>query len=442
MNSAAEIVAAVRSGERTPSSLLAAAVDAIGSDTFNAYTRLVEPHGGGPPTGILAGVPIALKDLIDQTGQPTTCGSGFYSETPAASATVVDRLEEAGATIVGRTGLHEFAFGFSSENHWFGPVRNPWDPATSPGGSSGGSAVAVAAGHVPIAIGTDTGGSIRVPAALCGVFGLKVTHGRISLKGVFPLAPSIDTVGPLARTAADLRLAYDAMRGADEADPWSDFPPHDHRPRKALRVRIGVPTRWIAAAPLSEDVKTAFDAALDRLSDLGHDIVELDAPELAASSEVTPAAYAEVAAVHRTWFEEGKPYGPEVRDRLAEAMEVSVDRFVEVRAWRAALNRAARRAFDEVDFLVTPTVGAMRKVIGEDQITIDGRPYQYRAVLAFFTALINHVRAPALAMPLDAPGNPPPSIQLIGPRWSEDRLLRLAETLESSGLVRFRPPPR
>ena len=193
---------------------------------LNAYTEIAdgalekadaidEEIRLGHDPGPLGGVPIAIKDLIDQNGVTTTCGSGFYRHRAERSATVVRRLEDAGAIIIGRTGLHEFAFGFSSENDWFGPVRNPWDTDTSPGGSSGGSAVAVAAGLTAGAIGTDTGGSVRVPAALCGVTGLKVTHGRVPLTGVFPLASSLDTVGPLGRTAEDVEALYEVMAGHD-----------------------------------------------------------------------------------------------------------------------------------------------------------------------------------------------------------------------------------
>ncbi|MDX1450731.1 MAG: amidase, partial [Acidimicrobiia bacterium] len=187
-------------------------------DRADAIDRMVE---AGEDPGPLAGVPIALKDLIDHEGRVTTCGSAFHRQTAERSATVVRRLEDAGGIIVSRTNLHEFAWGFSSENPWFGPVRNPLDTDLSAGGSSGGSAAAVAAEQVPIAIGTDTGGSVRVPGALCGVFGLKVTHGRIPLTGVFPLAPSLDTVGPLAATVDDLAEAYRAMAGYDADDPWS-----------------------------------------------------------------------------------------------------------------------------------------------------------------------------------------------------------------------------
>ena len=183
----------------------------------------------GNEPGPLAGVPVVLKDIIDQAGRPTTCGSGFYSVVPEQAAVVVERLEAAGAVIVARTGLHEFAYGFSSENHWFGPVRNPWDPTTSPGGSSGGSATAVAAGLAPIGIGTDTGGSVRVPAALTGTMGLKVTQGRIPTRGVFPLAPSLDTVGPIASKRRRPGSCLSSNGGS--AGPPARFLPHGYTAR-------------------------------------------------------------------------------------------------------------------------------------------------------------------------------------------------------------------
>ena len=219
----ASSIAAATNGGVDPVPIIEAAIVAAEQERWNSF---ISVDADAVPdadrrTGPLAGVPIAIKDLINQAGKTTSAGSSFYRHEATESAVVVRRLEAAGATIIGRTGLHEFAFGFSSENPWFGPVRNPWDPSTSPGGSSGGSAAAVAAGIVPIAIGTDTGGSVRVPAAMCGIFGLKVTHGRIPISGVFPLAESLDTIGPLATSADDLALAYEVMAGFDAGDPWS-----------------------------------------------------------------------------------------------------------------------------------------------------------------------------------------------------------------------------
>ncbi|KAA3635440.1 MAG: amidase, partial [Armatimonadetes bacterium] len=207
----------------------------------------------GKDPGPLAGVPVALKDLIDQAGLPNSRGASFPAQVSEHSATVVRRLGAAGAVIIGRTGLHEFAFGFTSENPWFGPVRNPWDTATSPGGSSGGSGAAVAAGIVPVAVGTDTGGSVRVPAALCGVFGLKVTHGRVPLSGVYPLVPSLDTVGPIATNIADLDLAYGVMAGYEPEDGWS-VPTGAMPPVDTGQTTIGLVEQWLTA-PMSRNVR-------------------------------------------------------------------------------------------------------------------------------------------------------------------------------------------
>jgi aspartyl-tRNA(Asn)/glutamyl-tRNA(Gln) amidotransferase subunit A len=400
--------------------------------------------GRGEDPGPLAGVPIAVKDLIDQAGAVTTCGSGFYRRLAERSATVVQRLEAAGAIIIGRTGLHEFAFGFSSENDWFGPVRNPWDPSTSPGGSSGGSAVVVAAGLAAGAIGTDTGGSVRVPAALCGVTGLKVTHGRVPLTGVFPLAASLDTVGPLGRTVDDVAALYRVMAGHDPDDPWSAHQPVETED-SAMSLRglvVGVPQPWLETAPMTAEVKNAFFACLDRLDELGVIVRDMRHSLLQPSKELADLVSAEVASVHRQWLADpSKQYGPEVADRLRRTLEVSLDDYLAAQAWRAGLRNATAGIFEEVDVLLTPTLGATAKTIGETSIMVEGKATSYRSVLSWFSSLVNHMGAPALAMPLRTAGDPPPSLQIIGPWWSEHRLLDLGRSLEEVEIVAFRPPP-
>ena len=293
--------------------------------------------GAGGGAGMLCGVPVALKDLIDQAGYVTTAGSAFYRNRAMVSATVVRRLEDAGAIIIGRTGLHEFAFGFSSENPWFGPVRNPWDRDLSPGGSSGGSAAAVAAGMAPGAIGTDTGGSVRVPAALCGVVGLKVTHGAVPLTGVFPVAGSLDTVGPLARTVDDARLLFEAMKGLDPEDPWSaQGPDTSARVRRLENLRIGVPAGWLSAAPTSAAVRGSFEGFCDQLGAAGARVEWVDTPGLAPDPALLPVVTGEAAGVHREWFDDpDRRYGPDLRERMAAAMEVTVDEYTEAMRQRA-----------------------------------------------------------------------------------------------------------
>jgi len=444
-----EVARAVRTAERSARETIEEALaHAERAGALNAFT-LLEPEaalrraveideaiaaGSGP--GPLAGVPVALKDLIDHEGRPTTAGSSFYRETADRSATVVTRLETAGAVVIGRTGLHEFAYGFSSENDWWGPVRNPWDREMSPGGSSGGSAAAVAAGIVPLGIGTDTGGSVRVPAALCGTVGLKVTHGRIPLTGVFPLAASLDTVGPITRSVADALTVYELMAGGDAADPWSLDQPVvvPKRPASLAELTIGIPTRWIDR-PLHPSIASAFDTSVSALADAGARIVDVDDPILDPSG-MPPATYAEVAQVHRQWFEEDPDrYGSEVRGRLAAALSHSADEVSAAQAWREMLRRAFVSVFDRVGLVITPTTAARAKMIGEATADTGGEPEPYRPALSWFTPLVNQAGLPAIALPLAHDDDPPPSIQVIAPWWHEARLLAAAWAMNEAEIT-------
>lgn len=449
MVAATDIASLVRRQDLTAVEVVSQAVRRAEASTYNAYTlidgdRAVERAiaiddsiARGIDPGPMSGVPVAVKDLIDQAGLPTTCGSGFYRHVPTRSATVVDRLEQAGAVIIGRTGLHEFAYGFSSENHWFGPVRNPWDPTTSPGGSSGGSAVAVAEGSVSVALGTDTGGSVRVPAAMCAVVGLKVTHGRVPLTGVFPLAPSLDTVGPLARTVSDVSLVFSLIAGHDESDPWSSPEGSGDPVEVPLEgLRMGVPHPWIDDAPMTSDVSVAFERALDDLSAAGATVRDLDVPWLVPDRRGADIVGAQAAHVHRPWFGT-EPYGPEVHERLAAAFRVTIDDLLEAEKWVAHLRNHAGDLFAGVDFVVTPTVAATRKTIGESTIN----DVSYRRVLSWFSSLVNPLAVPALSVPLNAAGSPPPSLQILGPWWSERRLLAVGRSLEATGISATIEPP-
>ena len=421
------------------------------NEDLNAFTEL-DPDGAlrqadlvdaGSRTGSLAGVPIALKDLIDHAGHVTTAGSAFYRNEAAVSAPVVERLEAAGAIIMGRTGLHEFAYGFSSENPWFGVVRNPWDHDLSPGGSSGGSAVAVSAGMAPAAVGTDTGGSVRVPAALCGVVGLKVTHGRVPLTGVFPLAESLDTVGPLTTTCADARLVYRAIKGFDRSDPWSD--PRDQPGRRLCsldRVRVAVPRAWLEWVPTSAETRASFETFCDRLREAGPTVEPLRARALVPDAIRVKLSAAEAAAVHRQWIDDpDKPYGPEARERVEAAMRTTTDECTLARRWRAGLVQAARRIFSGYDLILTPTVGHSRKMIGVDRIVVGGKPLWTGDVLGGYTSLVNMLGCAAISLPLAAGGVPPPAVQLIAPWREEEFLLDIGDELERTGLVASRPPP-
>jgi Asp-tRNA(Asn)/Glu-tRNA(Gln) amidotransferase A subunit family amidase len=410
------------------------AIDADAALARAAAIDATVADGGDP--GPLAGVPVALKDIIDHAGRTTTCGSSFYREIPERSAPVVDRLEAAGAVIIGRAGLHEFAYGFSSENDWWGPVRNPWDPNNSPGGSSGGSAAAVAAGVVPLGIGTDTGGSVRVPAAMCGVVGLKVTHGRVPLTGVFPLAPSLDTVGPLTLSVSDAAIAYAVMAGYHSEDPWSANQPveiSDH-PADLRGLRVGIPRPW-TERPLETGIAAGYAATLGGLEAAGAEITEIRDP-MFDPAELPRATYAEIATVHREWFaDHPERYGVETRDRLGREMLHSAGDIARGREWQAALRQAAERAFTRVEVLVTPTTAARSKAIGSP--TVDGgtEPEPYRTALSWFSTFANQIGTPALALPVAGEGAPPPSIQLIAPWWHEARLLAIGRAMTEAGIT-------
>jgi aspartyl-tRNA(Asn)/glutamyl-tRNA(Gln) amidotransferase subunit A len=379
----------------------------------------------GEPVGALAGVPVGLKDLLDHEGRITTAGSAFYRRTADHSSPVVSRLEAAGAVIIGRTGLHEFAFGFSSENPHFGPVRNPWDTGTSTGGSSGGSAAAVAAGITPLAIGTDTGGSVRVPAALCGCFGLKVTQGRIPIDGVFPLAASIDTVGPLADSIDTLETSYRVMSG-DDGD--TGLPG---------RLHIGLPEPWLGDAPTDNQVGAVFEETVRSLEGLGHVVSVVEMEGVLPAHELIDSIAGEVSDVHRDFRAGGLPYGDDVAKRVDDCLATGPDRVEAGKEWQKMIRLRFAAAFETVDLVLTPTTPVMRKVIGEDSIG----DRHYRAVLSWFTALVNHALLPAIALPLAGTGAPPVSLQAIGPLGSETLLIGFGRSLVEAGLAGFSPAP-
>jgi len=458
MAPATETASQVRTGRMLAADVVAEALEGAESSQsqLNAFT-LIDHEGAmarargidklvadGRDPGPLGGVPVALKDLIDQAGLPNTKGGSFPVDPSESSATVVRRLGAAGAVIIGRTGLHEFAFGFTSENHWFGPVRNPWDLETSPGGSSGGSGAAVAAGIVPIAIGTDTGGSVRVPAALCGTFGLKVTHGRVPLTGVYPLVASLDTVGPIANTVADLIAAYLVMAGDDPADPWSQPRPVDSVPHSVdlSSLRFGVVKQWLAP-PHTSEVEEGIRMFLETVASHGAEVVEVDEPGLIEDPSATLAFGPEVIAVHGARLASNPDgYGPKTRVRINDARQGTVQDVLAAMAWRSAARAITARLFASgIDALIAPTVGGMRKTIGDEDMDLDGQRVFHRKLLASFTAPINQIGAPSIAAPVAGTGGPPVSVQLIGPMWGESRLLGVATTLETAGVLGVSRPP-
>jgi aspartyl-tRNA(Asn)/glutamyl-tRNA(Gln) amidotransferase subunit A len=392
--------------------------------------------------GPLHGIPVAVKDLFATKGVRTTAGSRILADwIPEDDATVVRKLREAGAVLLGKLGLHEFAYGISSVNPHFGDVRNPWDPTKIPGGSSGGSAVAVAAGEAYATLGSDTGGSIRIPAALCGCVGLKPTFGRASLFGAVPLAWSLDHPGPLARTVRDVAVTMGAIAGHDPRDPVSADRPVpdllgaiDRGPRT---LRVGVPTDhvWDECDPA---IASAVRAAIETLARAGADVREI---RWARAAEYANAASAILGIEARAYHEGAFPgraseYGPLVRARLASQGDVDAD--VYARSMRLLLQAragAADRDLEGVDVLAMPTVPTRAWTI--EQAKEVGRPSEWTRI----TRIFDLTGQPAISVPcgLD-PGGLPIGLQFAARMWDEASALRAARAYE---LVRgpFPLPP-
>jgi aspartyl-tRNA(Asn)/glutamyl-tRNA(Gln) amidotransferase subunit A len=376
----------------------------------------------------LEGIPLGVKDLLDTEGLRTTYGSAIFgSHVPRADAEPVRRARDAGAIVVGKTGTHEFAWGITCENPHHGPTRNPWDPERISGGSSGGSAVALAAGLVTLAIGTDTGGSIRIPAAFCGITGFKPTFGRVSTTGTFPLAPSLDHVGPMARRPIDAWRLYAAMAGLDPAAASMD------RPGGLGGVRIGVSGALVGAAP-SDEVEAALAGVVSTARDLGAQIadVALGAAELVEQTFATTQR-AEALETHRRlslFPERAAEYGADVRARLEESAEIGLADYLEAAADRARIGAAFAATFREADVLVTPVSPVAPVRIGQPTSMLRGDEVDFRRLVIPATSPQNLAGLPActLRAGFDSDGLPI-GIQVTAPQGHDARAVAVAEAL-------------
>ncbi|MGH6690018.1 MAG: amidase [Gammaproteobacteria bacterium] len=390
--------------------------------------------------GPLHGVPIGEKDIFDTAGVRTTNGSSFYRDNvPTEDAEAVRRLKDAGAILVGKCNTHEFAAGSTTNNPWYGPTRNPWALDRVPGGSSGGSGAAVAAFMCPGATGSDTGGSIRGPAAYCGIVGLKPTYGRVSLRGIYPNALSLDHAGPLTRTALDAGLLLGAMAGYDRHDPTSaDVPVPDF----AAGIDAGVAGLRLARCPdlhfmeLDAAVTRALDAATGVLAGLG---AKIGAVPFALADQVQPTrdgiGHGEFVTLHRARFaEHPEGYGPDVRRRLAETQEVTVDDYVRACRMREAIRREFDELLRDVDALILPVAPCEAPLIATGASRINGKDVVLSTSLAMRN-VINLSGLPAVAVPIGlGEAGLPLSMQIVGPAWSEAKILRIAHAYEVATL--------
>ena len=396
-------------------------------DADRAERELASGHDRGP----LHGIPFTLKDNIDVAGVRGTAGSRLYADrVPTHDSTVAARLREAGAVLLGKANMHELALGVQTDNAIFGQTRNPLDPSRIPGGSSGGSAAAVASGIGLASIGTDSGGSVRVPAALCGLVGLKPTYGRVSNAGIIPNYPSFDCAGPITRTAADAAAMLRAIAGYDPDDfgtaraPVDDYGTSLSGDIRGLRIGV---LRQQMVDPASDEVKSAFEAALSTYRDLGAtvtdvEIASFDIPTLkeAARPEIGQR-YAEAIRTRPQDFRD------DVRAKLQAALSTDLEGHLRSRRASEKLAEAIRRTLETVDVLAMPTVPVVAPKIGTTKIPYQGRDADIEDVIIANCRVFNLARLPALTHPCGpAPGGLPVGFQLVGRPFDESLLLRIA----------------
>lgn len=383
---------------------------------------------GGRHLGPLHGIPISLKDLIDLKGTPTTAGSLVRKDLIATSdAVVTRRLRAAGAVFVGKTNLHEFAFGTTTEDSGFGLARNPVDPARSPGGSSGGSAIAIATGMSLGTVGTDTGGSIRIPAAACGIVGLKPEWGQISATGVVPLSRQLDHVGPLAASVADVWLLYNAMQPASAH--VTGMP--DSAPLKGLR--FAMPSGYLFDR-LDADVERSVTTAIERLRRKGATVSEVALPHANDIAAVyLHLVFGDAAEYHaRTLTTRPQDYTPNVRLRLEMARYVLAEDYIRALRGKAIITAEIDRALGGVDALVLPALAIPAPPLGAATMPVKGGPEAVRALMLRCTQPFNLSGHPAISLPCGkTPAGLPVGLQMVGQKGRTPALVQAALAAEA-----------
>lgn len=451
--SAAEIAAAVRSGRISAAEVVGEALARIErlDKRINAFTavmrtqalrhaeRVDAKRNAGADPGQLAGVPFAIKDLYNVAGHVTRAGAKIHAERPPATstATVVQRLQDAGAVLLGHLNMEEYAYGFFTDNAHFGRTLNPHDLSRTAGGSSGGSAAAVAAGLVPFSLGSDTNGSIRVPAAFCGLFGLKPTFGRLSRAGTTLFVSSFDHVGPFARTVGDLTAVYDAMQGYDTRDPvCRDVPVEPASPGLSngiTRLRFGRPGGYFAEV-LDGPCRTAVDRVCTALDATPVSIGDsLDAARAAAFVITSVEAFAgrqpELAA-------RAADFDPKTRYRFLAGALMPGPWYAKAQAFRSWFANQARQWFADHDILVMPVSPIPAPQFGQMEAMVEGSSLPIRLLLARFVQPLALLGYPIVVVPVAGIDGPPVAVQLMGRPFEEEKLLRAAAWLEVNGIAR------
>jgi 1-carboxybiuret hydrolase len=444
---AAEIARAVAGGKVKASAVVEAALKRIeaAEPTVNAFTDLVAERArkraaeidAGRHRGPLVGVPFAVKNLFDIEGLPTRAGSKINVDGPKAprDGALVRQLEAAGAILLGGLNMGEYAYDFTGENAHYGPSRNPHDPTRMTGGSSGGSGAAVAAGEVPLALGSDTNGSIRVPSSLCGLFGLKPTYGRLSRAGSFPFVDAFDHLGPLARSAEDLALSFDAMQAWDPDDPvCTDRDPEPTLPR--LRdgidgLRIAIAGDYFAKGGEAE----AFEAVAMVAKALGASKTVVLPQAAVARSAAYVITAMEGAQLHLPRLRtRPQDFDPDTRERFMAGALLPGSWYVKAQRFRRHYRANVLKVFDEVDIVLAPATPCRAPKLGQVMMKLGGVELPVRANLGLFTQPISFIGLPVVAVPTRTPGAMPIGVQVIARPFNEQAVLRVAAHLEKEGV--------
>lgn len=410
----------------------------VTGDAAREEARAAEREiAGGTYRGPLHGIPIALKDLYATKGVRTAAGSKIlWDRVPDHDSAVTTRLREAGAVMLGKTNTHEFAYGVTTNNPHFGATRNPWNPECIPGGSSGGSGAAVAAGMAAMAMGSDTGGSIRIPASLCGTVGLKATHGRVSTAGVIPLSWTLDHAGPLTRTVEDAALVLNAIAGYDPNDAMTvPMPVDDYRRDLAAGVRglrLGIPRAGFFAA-IDPEVARAVEEAIGVYRTLGATVEDVDGSALwNARQAASDIMLADARRYHAEWLRDRPDdYGEDVRDRLNRRTDMSADELLAAMRVRDAVTVETARLMERYDGLLLPTTRIPAPPIAGQTIIIDGEEVFAPNILTSNTNPFNVTGMPALSLPCGfTAAGLPIGLQVVTRRWDEVTALRIAAAYE------------
>jgi aspartyl-tRNA(Asn)/glutamyl-tRNA(Gln) amidotransferase subunit A len=434
----------IRTGKLSPRELFRAVLDRIQrcDAHLNAFISLnsafqSDDHDSDQEKGLpLHGIPVSIKDLFLTKGTPTTAGSRVFSTGIAArsDAEIVRRLKSAGALILGKTNLHEFAYGITNENEHFGPTRNPWDTSRISGGSSGGSAAAVAAGCSYASIGSDTRGSIRIPSACCGISGLKPTYGSLSTQGLLPLSPSLDHAGPMARSVRDLELLFSVLANRGPST-------RNQEPPEGRRLRLGICDYYFRN--LHPETEIALEQAIQLFEEAGHSIRRVKVSgldeALAASGQISSAEALFYHDPHLRRFPQG--YGPSVRKRLEAGYDISALDYLNAMESRRRFAREFRRTFNRIDCLLGAVLPGPPPVIGCR--TVDSGRTQEEVLLAFvrLNAPQNMARVPALAIPCGfTKSGLPIGMQLIANAHCEDVLFTLGREFQQRSDWHLRRP--